>query len=150
MMQGSAIVPNSPLNYSTYDGTATGSDFTRAASIRFASGLEAQYILAEAQGATAANVTFVNNRRAIGGQAPLVAPTEAEFQAALREQRARDLYIAAYRMGDLRRYKKLYQVDLWQKGAYVSPVAAPPTFGDQECWPVPQAEYTGNPNLPKP
>jgi hypothetical protein len=148
--QDSAVVPNSPLAYSTYNGTATGADFTRDAAVRFGSGLEAQYILAEAQGNTAANLTFLNDRRAIGGALPLVAPTEAEFQAALREQRARDLYLANYRMGDLRRYKKLYQVDLWQKGPYVSPVAAPPTFGTQECWPIPLAEYNGNPNLPRP
>lgn len=150
MQQDSAVAPNSPLNYSTYSGTATGADFTRDASVRFASGLEAQYILAEAQGATPTNVTFVNSRRAIGNQTPLVNPTEDEFQAALREQRARDLYLANYRMGDLRRYKARYNVDLWQKGAYVSPVPAPPTFGTQECWPLPLSEINGNPNIPKP
>jgi hypothetical protein len=148
--QDSAVVPNSPLSYSTYSGTAVGADFTRDASVKFASGLEAQYIVAEAQGNNAANLLFLNQRRAIGGALPLTAPTEDEFQAALREQRARDLYLANYRMGDLRRYKKLYQVDLWQKGPYVSPVAAPPTFGTQECWPIPLAEYNGNPNLPRP
>ncbi len=148
--QDSAVVPNSPLAYSTYSGTAVGADFTRDASVKFGSGLEAQYIVAEAQGNNAANLLFLNSRRAIGGALPLTAPTEDEFQAALREQRARDLYLANYRMGDLRRYKKLYQVDLWQKGPYVSPVAAPPTFGTQECWPIPLAEYNGNPNLPRP
>lgn len=149
-MQGQALVPNSPLNFSTYSGTATGADFTRNATVRFASGLEAQYILAEAQGNTAANVTFLNSRIAIGGGTPLVAPTDAQYAAALRDQRARDLYLAGYRLGDLRRYKKLYNVDLWQTGTFKSPVPAPPTFGTQECWPIPQAEYTGNPNLPKP
>ena len=150
MQQDSAVAPNSPLAYSTYDGSATGADFTRDAAVRFASGLEAQYILAEAQGNTPANVTFLNTRIAIGGGTPLVAPTDAEYTAALRDQRARDLYLASYRMGDLRRYQKLYQADLWQKGAYVSPVPAPPTFGTQTCWPIPLAEYNGNPNLAKP
>ena len=149
-MQGDAFVPNSPLMFSTYNGTAVGADFTRNASINFASKLEAQYIVAEVQGATPANVTFVNSRRAIGGDVPLVGPTEAEYQAALREQRARDFYLAGYRMGDLRRYKRFDNVDLWEHGTYRSPVPAPPTFGDQECWPIPQAEYTGNPNLPRP
>jgi hypothetical protein len=149
-MQGSAIVPNSPINFSTYNGTATGADFTRAASVRFASGLEAQYIIAEAQGNTPANVAFVNSRIAIGGGTQLVAPTDAQYTAALRDQRARDLYLAGYRMGDLRRYEKLYGADLWQSGTFKSPVPAPPTFGTQKCWPIPQAEYTGNPNLPKP
>ena len=148
--QDSAVVPNSPLAYSTYSGTTTGADFTLGASVRFASGLEAQYILAEAQGNTPANVAFLNSRIALGGGTPLVAPTDAEYTAALRDQRARDLYLAAYRMGDLRRYQKLYQANLWQSGTYVSPVPAPPTFGTQTCWPIPLSEYNGNPNLTKP
>jgi hypothetical protein len=148
--QDSAIVPNSPLAYSTYNGTAVGADFTLGASVRFASGLEAQYILAEAQGNTPANVAFLNTRIALGGGTPLVAPTDPEYVVALRDQRSRDLYLAAYRMGDLRRYQKLYQADLWQKGTYVSPVPAPPTFGTQTCWPIPLSEYNGNPNLTKP
>jgi hypothetical protein len=150
LQQGSAIVPNSPLNFSTYNGTAVGADFTREASVKFATGLEAQYIVAEAQGNNGTNLAFLNARRAIGGAAALVAPTEAEFQAALREQRARDLYLTAHRMGDLRRYKKLYTVDLWQRGAFSYPVPAPATFGTQECWPLPLSEYNGNPNLPQP
>ena len=150
LQQGSGVVPNSPLAYSTYNGTAVGADFTREASVRFASGLEAQYIIAEAQGNNGTNLIFLNSRRAIGGDAPLVAPTDAEFQAALRVQRSRDLYLAGYRLGDLRRYKKLYNVDLFEHGTYKSPVAAPPTFGTQECWPIPLVEYNGNPNLPPP
>ncbi len=145
--QGSTFVPNAPLAYSNYNGTLAGADFTRDASVTFASGLEAQYIIAEAQGVNATNLTFLNARRAIGGDAPLVSPTDAAFKAALREQRARDLYLAAYRLGDLRRYKKLYNVDLWQHGPYTSPVPAPPTFGDAECWPIPLAELNGNPFL---
>ena len=146
-MQGQTFVPKSPLQFSTYNGTLAGAQFTRDASMTFASGLEAQYILAEAQGATATNVTFLNSRRAIGGMAALVAPSETVFQAALREQRARDLYLAGYRVGDLRRYKKLYSVDLWQHGTYSGPpnLGVPPTFGDAECFPIPLAETNGNP-----
>lgn len=148
--QGDAIVPNSPLMFSTYNGTAVGADFARDASIQFASKLEARYILAEAQGPTPSNVTFINSRRAIAGQPALVAPTATAFRSALIEQRARDLYLTGYRLGDLRRYEKLYALDLWQTGAYASPVPAPPTFGDKKCWPIPAAEYAGNPNLPRP
>jgi hypothetical protein len=71
----------------------------------------------------------------------------SDFKASLRDQRARDLYLAGYRLGDVRRYKKLYNIDLWQHGAYPSPVPAPPTFGDAECWPIPLAEINGNPLL---
>ena len=146
-MQGQTFVPKSPLQFSTYNNTLTGAQFTRDAAMTFSSGLEAQYILAEAQGATAANVTFLNSRRTIGNMTPLVAPSETDFQAALREQRARDLYLAGYRVGDLRRYKKLYNVDLWQKGPYSGPptVSVPATFGDAECFPLPLAELNGNP-----
>lgn len=146
-MQGLAFVPKSPLMFSTYNGTLTGAQFTRDASVTFASGLEAQYILAETQGLTATNLLFINSRRAIGGDSALTAPSAADFQAAVRDQRSRDLYLAGYRLGDLRRYKQLYNVDLWQHGAYPSPVPAPPTFGDAECWPIPLAELNGNPFL---
>jgi hypothetical protein len=151
-MQGQTFVPKSPSMFSTYNGTLAGAQFARDASITFASGLEAQYILAEAQGATGANVTFLNSRRAIGNMAPLTAPSEADFQAALREQRARDFYLAGYRVGDLRRYEKLYGVDLWQHGTYTGPplVAVPPTFGDAECFPIPLSEINGNPGLNQP
>jgi len=146
-MQGQAFVPKSPLMFSTYNATIIGAQFTKDASITFASGLEAQYILAEAQGVNAANLTFLNSRRAIGGDAPLANPTDADFKTSLRDQRSRDLYLAGYRLGDVRRYKKLYNIDLWQHGAYPSPVPAPPTFGDAECWPIPLAEINGNPFL---
>lgn len=68
----------------------------------------------------------------------------------IRRRFTRDFYLAGYRLGDLRRYEKLYTLDLWQTGAYASPVPAPPTFGDKKCWPIPAAEYAGNPNLPRP
>jgi len=148
--QGQTFVPKSPLMFSTYNGTLTGAQFTRDGSITFASGLEAQYIVAESQGNNATNLAFLNARRAIGNLPALTSPTDAEFKAALRDQRARDLYLAGYRLGDVRRYKKLYNVDLWQHGPYTSPVPAPPTFGDTECWPIPLAEINGNPFLNKP
>lgn len=148
--QGDAIVPNSPLMFSTYSGTAVGADFTRDGWIKFASKLEAQYIVAEAQGNNPTNLAFLNSRRAIGGDTAYVTPSDDQFQAALREQRFRDLYLTGHRLGDLRRYKARYGLDLFQTGEYKSPVAAPPTFGDQECWPIPDAEYAGNPNLTRP
>jgi len=150
VQQLSTFVPNSPLMYSTYNGTLVGADFTKDGTVTFASGLEAQYILAEAQGSNTANLAFLNSRRAIGGDAALVAPTDADFKASVRDQRSRDFYLAGYRLGDVRRYKKLYSIDLWQHGTYPSPVVAPPTFGNAECFPIPLAEYNGNPLLAKP
>ncbi|MGH7505321.1 MAG: hypothetical protein ACRELX_06705 [Longimicrobiales bacterium] len=139
------FVPNSPLAFSTYDGTLEGAPFEATSSIRIASALEARYILAEIEGATAENVAFVNERRAIGGQGALVAPAADAYVVALREQRARDLFIDGHRLGDLRRYKEQYGEDLFEHGAYYG--SATDVFGDQECWPIPLAEKTGNPNF---
>lgn len=149
--QGKALVPNSPLMFSTYNGTTTGADFAKDASITFASGLEAQYIIAEVQGVNATNLAFLNSRRAIGGDTAYAATVDdSTFRASLRDQRSRDLYLAGYRMGDLRRYQKLYKLDLWQHGAYQSPVTAPATFGDETCWPIPLSELNGNPQAKTP
>lgn len=142
---GYAYVPNAPSAFSTYNGTLTGAEFDRYGSMRVASYLEAQYVLAEAQGLTPTNLEFVNSRRAVGGQEPLVSPTEAEYMAALRDQRRRDFYLDGHRLGDLRRYKKLYGIDEFPSGPY--PGSSTITYGDQECLPLSQAEINGNPNL---
>lgn len=60
--------------------------------MRFASGLEAQYIVAEAQGPTAATLAFVNARRAVGNEPP-VSDTGNQLMADLREQRRRDFFL---------------------------------------------------------
>jgi SusD/RagB-like outer membrane lipoprotein len=133
--------------------------------IRFASGLEAQYIIAEASlyggagGWTPAQVhAFLDQRRAVGGLTPY-AGTDApsELQAELREQRKMDFYFAGYRMPDLIRYAKYYQVDLWPKGTMGGygvdrngqrPGPAPSwQYGTRACWPVAQTEVNTNPNF---
>lgn len=123
------------------------------AGIRFASGLEAQYILAEAGlngggGMTTAQVTtFINARRAVGaGQADPF--TGTDLKAELRNQRMLDLYFAGYRVPDLLRYQKLYNLDLWPKGKIGGfPSDAPYTYGTTTCLPIASSEMTGNPNL---
>jgi hypothetical protein len=141
---GAFFVPNSPRSFNTYDGTLEGARFVGNAgaagtisTMRLASAIEARYILAEAQGNTPANVDFVNEQRAIGGQAPLVAPTDAEYHAALREQRAREFFIDGHRLGDLRRYEARYNIDLWPSGPMYGTAT---TYGDQKCWPTPTSE----------
>jgi hypothetical protein len=86
--------------------------------IRFSSGLEAQYIVAEAQGLNADNLAFINARRAVGNMAALdiATTTEAQFQAALRDQRRRDFFLSGHRLGDLRRYITQYNLDLFPSG----------------------------------
>lgn len=142
--EGLQFLPESPSSFSTHDGTVTGAAFEATSTIRIASALEARYIIGEAEGLNGANVDFVNERRSIGGQASIAGPTEAEYMAALRDQRRRDFYLDGHRMGDLRRYNSLYGVDEWPTGPFYG--SATVEFGTQECWPVPLAEKDGNPN----
>lgn len=118
--------------------------FTKTTGIRLASGLEAQYIIAEAQGLNAANLAFINSRRAVGGAAPLPATiTPAEFLAEVRDQRRRDFFLDGHRLGDIRRYKAQYGVDEFRKGTH--PVASWGVFEAAECFVPTRNEQIGNP-----
>ena len=84
--------PQKPLQYAGWSGSAvTTIDITT--NVKFASYLEAQYIIAEANGPTAATLAFVNARRAVGNQAPVDLSGPA-LMAELRNQRARDFFLA--------------------------------------------------------
>jgi hypothetical protein len=124
------------------------------ASIRFASGLEAQYILAEAGlngggGMSPAQVAaFVDARRAVGAGVP-DPYTGGDLKAELRTQRMLDLYFAGYRVPDLIRYQK-QGVDLWPKGKIGGfPTDASYTYGTTTCLPIANSELTANPNARK-
>ena len=143
-----ANTPLSPPSYSTFTNTTAGGLFAAVMSVRVASGLEAQYIVAEAQGPTAATLTFVNARRAAGQQAP-VSLTGDALMAELRDQRSRDFYLDNHRLGDLRRYLKYYKVDLFPKGAYPGSTSGQTYNESISCWPLPTNEINGNPNVPK-
>jgi hypothetical protein len=109
--------------------------------IKFATALEAQYVIAEADGATASTLAFVNARRAVGNQAP-VDLSGAALVTELREQRARDFFLTGQRLGDLRRYLKA-GTDLFPKGKY--PVFTD-FYGEAKCFIVPLSEKAANPN----
>ena len=143
-----AGTPLSPSAYSTFTNTVTGADFAATSSMRIASGLEAQYIVAESNGATAATLAFVNARRVVGGQAPTAATGDA-LLAELRDQRARDFYLDNHRLGDLRRYKRFYSVDLWPKGPYPGSTTGQIFNEAVDCWPLPVNEINDNPNIPR-
>ncbi|HEU0013142.1 MAG TPA: hypothetical protein VFQ45_05635 [Longimicrobium sp.] len=99
-------------------------DFQQGGNVRFASGLEARYVLAEALGPTAYTVAFINQRRAVGGEAPLVlgVVTPADFRTAVQEQRRRDFFLDGHRLGDIRRYLALYNQDFFPTGVHEDPV----------------------------
>jgi hypothetical protein len=126
-------------------GPTTKVMFGETTAIRFASGLEAQYIIAEAGGMSAANLrTFINDRRAVGQQG-VFGGTDAELFGELLNQRYRDFFLDGHRIGDLRRYKKYYQLDFWPHGTMPGLTTQ---YGTQECWPIAQSEISSNPNIP--
>jgi hypothetical protein len=73
--------PQRPLMYTGWSAsTIQPIDITTT--IKFATGLEAQYVIAEADGATPATLTFVNARRAAGNQAPVSLTGAASWRSA--------------------------------------------------------------------
>lgn len=151
---GSWVVPNAPPSFSTFNNTKTGADFTNGTSIRIASMLEARYIIAEAGGAGGtniggqSNIAFVESRRTAFPSSTTPNPvTAANYTESLMEQRSRDFFLDGHRMGDLRRYRNKYGIDLWEKGPMYGGTVQ---FNDQTCWPINLAEITNNPFVPKP
>ncbi|MBV9774780.1 MAG: hypothetical protein JO040_12575 [Gemmatimonadetes bacterium] len=117
-------------------------NFTKNTSIRFASGLEARYIVAEAGGMTDAQLLdFINERRAVGKQGTF---TGTDLQAELRDQRRRDFFMDGHRLGDIRRYKAQYKIDEFPTGAHPDPFIG--TYGTAECFIPSIDERNGNPN----
>jgi hypothetical protein len=143
---GRGGTPLSPPSYSTYNGTVAGAPFAPIMSQRIASGLEARYIIAEASGPTPETLTFVNERRAVGLQAAVVLAGD-ELMAELRDQRSRDFYLDNHRLGDLRRYKEFYNVDLFPSGPYPGSTSGAIYDTNITCWPLPTNEINGNPNI---
>jgi hypothetical protein len=121
-----------------------------ATPVRLASGLEARYILAEAQlkqGSTTAALALIAERRTAGTQPAFTGATSAEILAELMDQRARDFWLEAKHMGDYRRNPTATP--------YVPPAGSPfykssqGNFGTLTCIPVPNEERSTNPNWPK-
>ena len=139
------FVPFQPSSYSGWLATGPGVAFALDTGIRFASGLEARYIKAEAEGPNATTLALVNERRAVGGQTATTATGEA-LMAELREQRRRDFYADAHRLGDLRRYKAQGVGDFFPKGLHPNGDLWG-NYGTSECLPIPRAEKTGNPGI---
>jgi hypothetical protein len=148
--------PYAPLMWENYNGAtvAEGGDpadlqtiEADGADIAFASGLEARHNYMEAMladgGSEAEVLAFVNERRAFGNQDPVTLSGD-ELKMELRDQRGRDLFLAGYRLGDLRRWLRNGD-DMFPSGPH--PVAEWGEYGDATCFPIPIEEYEGNPNL---
>ena len=132
--------PLKPSMYSGWTAAAPG-PIEVATHIRFSSGLEARYIVVEADGPTATMLAFVNDRRAVGGKLPVTLGGTALLDE-FRMQRALDFYLTGQRLGDLRRYAAA-GTDLFPRGNF--PIL-PNVYGTTHCFIVPQSEKSGNPN----
>jgi hypothetical protein len=118
------------------------------AGIRFASGLEARYMVAEASlhggtgGMTNAEVlALINERRQAGAGIP-DPYTGTALATELRNQRKLDLILAGFRMPDLLRYERFDQIDLWPKGQMEGFLDHDwvQLYGNSKCWPIGASE----------
>ncbi|MFL5576648.1 MAG: RagB/SusD family nutrient uptake outer membrane protein [Gemmatimonadaceae bacterium] len=142
-----------PLRPKSFGGwTATGTPISPGSSMRIASYVEAQYIIHEAEGGTAATLAFINGERAQyqpASDGPSTAATPDAILAELRNQRRREFYLDGHRLGDLRRYKAQYGLDYFTQGDYPNTANKTGSYGSATCMPVPVSEYNGNPNMPR-
>jgi len=134
--------PQKPIMYSGWTPGLANDRILEDTDIKFATGLEARYVVAEANGPVASTLTFVNERRAVGGQ-PAVNLTGNELMNELRVQRSIDFYLTGQYLGDIRRYKAKFGTDWFPTGKF-------PVTNDQyssaTCFMVPISEKNSNPN----
>lgn len=108
------------------------------APIVLASGFQTQYIVAEIQGGQAA-VDIINAvRERQGIEADFTSSNPVAIRRKLIGERRRTLFLQGQRMGDLRRYLRAYDVNLFPSGS---------GFGTDTCFPLPDAERENNPGL---
>lgn len=117
-----------------------------ASADRVASALEARYIIHETQVNTnpTAVLAFINERRAVGKQAPITSTDPQVLLRELMEQKSRDFWLEGKRMADFRRLGHVVPYVLETGPNYYKDVQGG-VVGDQTCWPVPQSEINNNP-----
>ena len=136
-------VPYSPRTFSTFT-YADSTPIQTNSSIELASGLEARYLLAEASGPNATTAALVAERRAFGKEPAATFAGDA-LMAELREQKRRDFYLGARRLGDLRRYKAQGVGDFFPSGPH--PTTQWGLYGSATCYIVTQDEVNSNPKI---
>ncbi len=113
---------------------------------RYASGLEARYIKAEADQNPAAILALINERRAVGNQEPFATTTDmTALMTELMEQKTRDFWLeGSQRMADFRRVPQ-YMSYIIPPGedTYYKPELG--VVRDQTCFPVQRGECDNNP-----
>ncbi len=117
---------------------------TATTSLRYASGDEAQYSIAEIELGQNA-VDIINAVRARHGITVVWAPSTSdpnEIRDKVLDERKRTLFLEGTRQGDLRRYITQYGLDMF-------PTSTPQGFpmGTQTCLPLPEIEKNNNADL---
>jgi len=143
------IIPPAENNSVPFDGETEmwilGKYQGYSAPIRFASRLEADYLIAEA-GGTQAMLAFVQERRAANGQPAYDGATDPQsVLEEFLEQRTRDFFVEGKRMGDYRRHPNGLRTMLPAGTPYHKPGLPP--YAELPCWPIPQNEVDRNPHL---
>jgi hypothetical protein len=121
-----------------------------ATPIRIASGLEASYVVAEANlkgGDGTAALALITARRTANGQPAFTGSGTPAILAELMNQRAREFWLEAKHLGDWIRNPTATPF----VGAAGTPFYKPAqgNFGTSACLPVPLSETAANPNFPK-
>jgi starch-binding outer membrane protein, SusD/RagB family len=110
--------------------------------IRLASYTEAQLIIAEVRGGQTA-VDIVNRLHQAHGLPAFQSTDEAAIRAQVIDERRREFFLEGQRLGDLRRvggfqdWNSAGQINQWTGLQY----------GGTECFPIPDVERRGNPNI---
>ncbi|HZS62361.1 MAG TPA: RagB/SusD family nutrient uptake outer membrane protein [Gemmatimonadaceae bacterium] len=112
--------------------------------MRVASYQEAQLIIAEAAGGSAASVTAINNARAADGLPAYSGPTDAAtVMAQVIEERRREMFLEGTRLYDLHRLS--LPLDPAPGTSYSTAASKGGKYGGQTCFPLPDVEKFNNP-----
>jgi len=123
-----------------------------ASPIRVSSGLEASYIVAEARlmtGDQAPALALIAARRTAGSQPAFTGAAGGQqvILAELMDQRARDFWLEAKKLGDWRRNPTAVPYVGATGSTFFK--AAQGNYGNATCFPVPISEVNANPNFPR-
>jgi hypothetical protein len=110
---------------------------TRSASLPFATGREAQLMIAEVSGGQTA-VNVINALRATHNLPQFSSSDPAEIRAQVIEERRRELWMQGTRLGDMLRLNLPFVTGEDPRGE---------SYGPYTCMPLPDVERINNPNL---
>lgn len=113
--------------------------------IRLASYTEARLIIAEVEGGQTA-VQIINELHEAAGIPGFTSDVPDEIRSHIIEERRREFFLEGRRFGDLRRFGGLAEAaSHGERNPHSGAI-----YGHTECFPIPDVERRGNPNIPLP